>query len=531
MDQQENLFFKPSQWLEFLNNGLVEEKLGSIYGSNFDITEKIKRLKNLFATFSEEFGDQPCLVSRAPGRLNIMGRHVDHQGGYGNMIALANDVYMLVAPKSADRSVRVRSTDPNQFSAEDFQIDDLLDESATQNWRDFVDSQFVQQYNTKFQKKWSIYLKSIIACFQAKYPEIPIKGMDIVVAGDVPIAAGLSSSSTLVVALGEAIMAINKIDLSDQKFVELCGEGEWFVGTRGGAGDHAAMKFSKKGKIVQIGFFPLSKSNEENFPPGYSMVVCNSKMNAKKTAGAKDKFNQRVACYHFGKALLNKELSKRDKSIQHLRDFNGEYLELSPAELIEIIKSLPIEASIIELETLLEKEQIDQIVKTFGIDNGTFPIRSVVIYGLTECDRSKNAPNLCASQSCQTFGNWMNTSHDGDRVEQADGSPFIFDASDEALNNMLLNANPKLELASVPGGYGCSIPQIDKMVDIALDCPGVMGAQISGAGLGGCIMVFVKNEHIDELKTKLIQEYYIPSKVEPSIITSQPVAGSGLLKM
>ena len=52
-----------------------------------------------------------------------------------------------------------------------------------------------------------------------------------------------------------------------------------------------------------------------------------------------------------------------------------------------------------------------------------------------------------------------------------------------------------------------------------------------GAGLGGCIMVFVRNENIDELKTKLIKEFYSPNNLEPGMITSQPVAGSGLLTM
>ena len=42
----------------------------------------------------------------------------------------------------------------------------------------------------------------------------------------------------IVVAAAEAVVALNHLQLDDKKFVDLCGEGEWFVGTRGGHADH-----------------------------------------------------------------------------------------------------------------------------------------------------------------------------------------------------------------------------------------------------------------------------------------------------
>ena len=47
--------------------------------------------------------------------------------------------------------------------------------------------------------------------------------------------AGLSSSSAVVVAMAEAAVALNGLDVTPQQFVDLCGEGEWFVGSRGGS--------------------------------------------------------------------------------------------------------------------------------------------------------------------------------------------------------------------------------------------------------------------------------------------------------
>ena len=45
-----------------------------------------------------------------------------------------------------------------------------------------------------------------------------------------------------------------------------------------------------------------------------------------------------------------------------------------------------------------------------------------------------------------------------------------------------------------PGAYACSTPEIDEMIDIAAAVPGVAGAQLAGAGLGGCIMILA-HEH------------------------------------
>ncbi len=70
--------------------------------------------------------------------------------------------------------------------------------------------------------------------------------MDIVVSGNIPLAAGLSSSSSLVVGAAEATIAINGLETFPAQFVDLCGEGEWFVGTRGGSADHAAIKLGQK---------------------------------------------------------------------------------------------------------------------------------------------------------------------------------------------------------------------------------------------------------------------------------------------
>ena len=78
------------------------------------------------------------------------------------------------------------------------------------------------------------------------FPHLALKGLNLAVAGDVPLAAGLSSSSTLVVAALEAALLLNGLEIPHEKKAVRCGEAEWYVGTRGGAGDHAAMLYAQR---------------------------------------------------------------------------------------------------------------------------------------------------------------------------------------------------------------------------------------------------------------------------------------------
>ena len=80
------------------------------------------------------------------------------------------------------------------------------------------------------------------------------------------------------------------------------------------------------------------------------------------------------------------------------------------------------------------------------------------------------------------------------------------------------------DVAELPGDYGCSLPALDRIVDIARRQPGVEGAQLAGAGLGGCIMVLVQKPHTPALLSALANE-----AVEAKVF--RPIAGAGLLRM
>ena len=149
--------------------------------------------------------------------------------------------------------------------------------------------------------------------------------------------------------------------------------------------------------------------------------------------------------------------------------------------------------------------------------------------------RRTNIPRLT---SVEKAGWLMNVSHDGDRVAGHDGRPYEAPADEEYVRariDDLQSEDPARVLAgqlyAQPGSYACSIPAIDRMVDIALGTPGVFGAQLAGAGLGGCMMAYVRQEAVSVLIERMVEQYYGPSDLEPSALPVIPIAGCSALSL
>ena len=117
-------------------------------------------------------------------------------------------------------------------------------------------------------------------------------------------------------------------------------------------------------------------------------------------------------------------------------------------------------------------------------------------------------------------------------------APHDYSISDEALRALaadLQSEQPervlRAQLYNQPGGYACSVPEIDHMVDVAMTVEGTLGAQLSGAGLGGCMMVLVRADAVERLKRKVARESYRPRGLKPAVTVCRPIEGSGLLSL
>ncbi len=498
-----------------------------------------KNIRDAVNGLGNEVGpDAPAILVRSPGRVNLMGRHIDHQGGTCNLLAINREVVMAATPREDDR-INLWNTAARDYPYRSFSISELTADIDWEDWLHTLDTQFIQRYVAKNAGDWVNYIQGAALRLQHRFRDRKLCGMDAYVAGDIPTGAGLSSSSALVVATAEALVELNSLNVTVKELIDLCGEGEWFVGTRGGSADHAAIKYSRANEVVKVSFFPFRVLEHFPFPPGCRLMVCYSGVSANKTQNARERFNARVACYHMAREMIKREYPHLAPLIQHLRDVNTNTLDISLPALYALIKSLPNRIPHERIFALaMEHPTVAKCVAGTTVDRYDFPLRDVTLYGLAEMERGALTGELLRRGDAEALGRMMSLSHDGDRV--AAGLPeqkeFYPEASDELMDGLIARSAALQPLAQSgaalwqqPGAYACSTPEIDHMVDLALACEGVLGAQLAGAGLGGCIMILARDGACDRVRETLAQQYYAPREIEPRVYECAPSRGSQVL--
>ncbi|MCK5844978.1 MAG: NTP transferase domain-containing protein, partial [Victivallales bacterium] len=401
---------------EFIN------EIKELYSDSDNVAETHLRNYSALLESAESFlgADREAFLVRSPGRVNVMGRHIDHQGGNCNLMTIGYESLLLVAPREDD-IVRMLNCDSANFAESEFSIGEMLVDLPWDDWLSLVNSDKLNKMINTYGVDWSNYLQASILRLQKKFSHRKLRGMDIVVWGNIPMAAGLSSSSSLVVGAAQAVVTANELNTFPAQLVTLCGEGEWFVGTRGGSADHAAVMLGQKGKVVRVGFFDFAVEEIVDFPDNHVMVVCDSGIKAEKTSNAKDQFNHRITCYRVGLLLIHKYCPQYSHLINHLRDVNMRNLRLPLSWIYKILLHLPEQATQEELRALLPNEDLDTFFKMHKAPaDGLYPIRGVVMFGLAECERSRLYSKFLSEKRMKGIGELMNVSHNGDRVAKQD---------------------------------------------------------------------------------------------------------------
>lgn len=527
-----------SEWQNAMQSGKLRAVLDTVYGGVQPlVNERVCAVEKLLEAAAGKWTpDSRVTIIRSPGRVNVMGRHVDHQGGNCNLMTIGYETLIAARVRNDDK-VTLCNLQP-EFPPAEFSIGDLVRDLPWDDWKELVGSKKLARLLKQYGVNWADYIKAVFLRFQKHFDSKKLHGMDMIVSGNVPMAAGLSSSSTLVVGGAEAVVGANRLDLEPDKLVTLCGEGEWFVGTRGGAADHAAVKLGKCNKVVKVGFFDFKVEEMVDFPADYTLIVGDSGIKARKSSNAKDQFNHRVSCYRIGLMLLKKYFPQYAAELHHLRDFNCRNLNIPLKWFYELLLKLPEYAVRSELEKMLPGEDLQMFWSNHNVPpDGVYPIRGVVLFGLAECERSARYV-WCLQNNIAEVGEMMNISHNGDRVMQFDadgGNPreYFFDTSDAALMRLSHAAQagePAAQLWRQPGSYRCSLPEIDLMIDLANSVPGVLGSQLAGAGLGGCMMVLAHKDAVEPLTCLLTEKYYVPRNLEPGLLLCRPIAGAGAIR-
>ena len=478
-----------SQFVKDIEDGKFDDKFSMLYSDNAELQKA--RYIELLSLFITRYGDKKVVITRSPGRVNLMGRHIDHRGGGINVMATDKDIVFVSASRDDD-TVNIANVD-SAFPDKSFSISKTLGDKKYDKWLDYLDDERVVRELKESSGCWSNYVKSSVIRVQFGN-DTPLCGMDMAASGTIPVAAGLSSSSSIVVATMEAVVALNSLNIPDNDFITLCGEGEWFVGSRGGAGDHAAMKCGKADRIVHLGFKPFEVGENAEFSDKYAVIVANSMIKAKKSEGSKDKFNAKVAAYEFSLMLVKRLFPEYGfvefRDIAKVRPFS---------EIYKILSSIPETVTRGTIKMLLPEysERISQVFATHN-DPGVYDLRGVSLYGISECVRADKCMELLRAGKYTELGKLMKISHDGDRL----GGTRVTDERLKELENT--NADISLEC----GVYDCSTPEIDYLCDLLNATDGVLGSEIVGAGLGGCVVALVEKVKADSIIDVVNEKYY-----------------------
>eukprot|EP00088_Acartia_fossae_P063116 TRINITY_DN7671_c0_g1_i11.p1 TRINITY_DN7671_c0_g1~~TRINITY_DN7671_c0_g1_i11.p1 ORF type:complete len:458 (-),score=74.93 TRINITY_DN7671_c0_g1_i11:158-1531(-) len=448
-------------------------------------TEKLSEgLKNKYADFIKSFEDAygcaPEYVVRVPGRVNLIGEHIDYCGYAVHPMAIEQDI-ILGLRTTDDGKLQLQNTNKKRYP--DFSTDKLNNieiSTETINW-------------------WSYFLCGLKGVYEDMNVENP-KGMQVLVSGCIPPSAGLSSSSALVV--GSAIIATvsNGIETERSSLASLCARAERFIGTQGGGMDQAIELLAQEGQAKLIEFNPLV-ANDVKLPQGSVFVIANSLQ--EKNKAASNEFNSRVvecrlAAKILGKKLLKDEAWKEVKKLRDVEKQSGKSLE----DLIKILDScLPKE--VYSREDVLSELGItdqylrDDILTSNTQELQTFKLKQRARHVLSESNRVYRFREVChnskGEQGLMELGELMSASHKSCRYD-----------------------------------YECSAEGLDTLTELAIK-NGALGSRLTGAGWGGCTVSLVPESKVDGFLTELKASYYKDKQnadLESAIFVSKPSAGA-----
>ena len=247
----------------------------------------------LARAYGERFKAAP-LVAAAPGRVNLIGEHTDYNDGFVLPVAIDRAVSVAAGP-SGGRTFKLFSLDFDQ--AFEFEPDNLVP--------------------TKY-ATWANYVMGVVSELLAAGVKVP--GACLVIAGDVPFGAGLSSSAALEVACATALTALAGEELDPAELARLCHRAENdFVGMRCGVMDQFIAALGREGHALLLDCRAESWEQVPLALGGHLLVVANTGV-ARGLAGSR--YNERRAECEEAVARLRGAIP----GITALRDVTGDDL-------------------------------------------------------------------------------------------------------------------------------------------------------------------------------------------------------------
>ncbi|CAN5856459.1 galactokinase [soil metagenome] len=224
-------------------------------------------IKKITKVFNEKYAGQPVVV-RSPGRVNILGEHTDYNEGFVLPAAIDKSIYVAIS-KRTDDIINLYAVDFDQTITADIKN---IQPSPTQ---------------------WPNYILGVVDQLQKKGFLFP--GFNLVIDGDIPIGAGLSSSAAVECATIFGLNEMFDLGLDRITMVPLAQKAEHvFAGVNCGIMDQFASMFGKKDQAIKLDCRSLAYEYVPLKLDGYKILLLNT--NIKHNLASSEYNTRRQQC-------------------------------------------------------------------------------------------------------------------------------------------------------------------------------------------------------------------------------------------
>jgi galactokinase len=440
---------------------------------NAGFTEHID-VERLKGKFLEVYGESPgeIHVFFAPGRVNLIGDHVDYNGGYVLPVALSIGIFAAVR-----YSETVFGRTGSGSSGRSLGKAEVIHLASINEWgKTSVD--LSEHVGYEASRGWANYPVGVIRQLRQEQTghidiDCDFKGCQVLYWGNLPVGAGLSSSAAIEVltayfmlhpVLGGNLSSVDRIWLA-----QLCQRAENdFVQVQCGIMDQFAVAMGKKNHAMLLDCSALDYRYVPVRLCDYRLVIMNT---GKRRSLGESRYNQRRA---------------------------------ECEEALAVIRSHPGYAHI---ENLAQAE-IEQVERTFGLRSprlkhglANYSKMGEPVLGrrarhvVTENLRTLLAEQLLSTGDVAGFGRLMTESH-----------------------------------ISLRDDYEVTGFELDSIVEAALSQECCLGARMTGAGFGGCAIALVRSDCCDAFEAIVGEEYFAKTGLEADFIVCEIEDGARRLQ-
>lgn len=489
----------------------ILSSLEPVYGDGPQLNEARFRYLQLKSKFIELYGEEPQLYARAPGRVNLIGEHIDYEGYSVLPMAIRQDTIVAVRKRETSKGpaeLHIANVQPEKYETISFPADPS------------------QEVDVK-KLVWAHYF---LCGYKGLYEYVSMKGLDIgppialdvLVDGTVPTGSGLSSSAAFVCSSTIAIMAVLGLNFPKKEVAEFTCTCERHIGTQSGGMDQAISVMAKPGFANLIDFNPIHAS-DVLLPSGGTFVIANSLAESNKAVTAATNYNNRVVECRLAAIVLAVKLGMpADKAISVVNT-------LSDVEKLCVSFAATQGSSdpVVAIEKHLHEEPYMAV-----------EIESIVSRSLQSI-MENSATSLAVIAAAEQFKLYQRAKHvysEARRVHMFREAVQIDGSEDEILQSLGNLMNDSHTSCNVL--YECSCPELEELVGVCR-ASGAFGARLTGAGWGGCVVSLVKESNVPRFILSLKEAFY-QSRMEKGVINrndlglyvfaSKPSSGAAIFK-